>query len=79
MTVDDYMKLPYAIVFTPEDEGGFSTRVPDLPGCFSEGETIQEAYYNTREAMHNWIKATLDKGKEAVPLPSQPFGKARII
>ncbi len=69
MTVDDYMKLPYSVVLTPEDESGFSARVPDLPGCFSQGETAQEAYDNTREAMYNWIKATLDKGKEAVPFP----------
>jgi antitoxin HicB len=69
MTVDDYMKLPYPVIIVPESEGGFSTKVPDLPGCFSQGETVEEAYKNTREAMYNWISITLERNNLTVPEP----------
>lgn len=70
MTVDDYMELPYPVVLLPEYDSGFSTHVPDLPGCFSQGDTAQEAYDNTRKAMYNWIKVTIEKGDLSVPEPS---------
>jgi hypothetical protein len=37
----DDMKIK--IILTPEDEGGYSVRVPSLDGCFTQGETIEEA------------------------------------
>jgi antitoxin HicB len=33
----------YRILLTPEEEGGFSVSVPTLPGCFTQGETTEEA------------------------------------
>src|SRR3546814_12148795 len=43
--------------------------VPDLPGCFSAGDTLDEAMANVEEAAAAWIDATLDAG-DAVPPPS---------
>ncbi len=43
--------------------------VPDLPGCFSAGDTLDEAITNAEEAIAAWIDAGLDAG-EAVPAPS---------
>lgn len=31
-------KFAYQIVLTPDEEGGYSVEVPDLPGCFTYGE-----------------------------------------
>ncbi len=36
-------KYIYPAIFTPEDEGGFSVRFPDLPNCFTDAETLPEA------------------------------------
>jgi antitoxin HicB len=47
----------YTVVLTPEaDDGGFSVSVPALPGCFSQGETVEEALDHIREAigLHLW-------------------------
>ena len=41
----------YQAVFQEEIEGGFSVWVPDLPGCASQGDTIEEALHNIREAI----------------------------
>ena len=59
----------YPILLQEEDEGCFSTSVPDLKGCFSQGNTLSEAMANTREAIVNWIKAQQEK-KEEIPLPN---------
>lgn len=41
----------YIMVFQEEKEGGYSVWVPDLPGCASQGETIEEGLKNIKEAM----------------------------
>ena len=41
----------FEVVLTPEEEGGYSVSVPGLPGCFSQGETREEALAMIREAI----------------------------
>lgn len=48
--------LEYNAIFTPEDEGGFSVSVPDLPGCHSQGETFEEAKKNIVEAIELYLE-----------------------
>jgi predicted RNase H-like HicB family nuclease len=43
--------------------------VPDLPGCFSAGDSLDEAVIGAEEAAAAWIDATLDAGG-AIPQPS---------
>ncbi|WP_334977834.1 type II toxin-antitoxin system HicB family antitoxin [Nostoc sp.] len=40
----------------PSDEGGYTIFVPTLPGCISEGETIDEAVENIREAIQLYLE-----------------------
>ena len=49
----------------PEDEG-YSAYIPGLPGCFSNGRTVEEARRNIRDAVQQHI-ATLHADGEAVP------------
>jgi predicted RNase H-like HicB family nuclease len=51
------------VVFEPSDEGGFTVYVPALPGCVSEGDTLEEARTNIREA----IELYLEPIEEALP------------
>jgi predicted RNase H-like HicB family nuclease len=47
----------FTVVLTPEPKaGGFSVSVPALPGCFSQGDTLESALENIREAigLHMW-------------------------
>jgi predicted RNase H-like HicB family nuclease len=62
------MKYPIAI------EAGTKTTaygvvVPDLPGCFSAGDTLEEAIDNAKEAVELWLEVVIDDGG-AVPKPS---------
>lgn len=52
-----------------EDGGGFVITFPDLPGCMSDGETIEETIANGRDAFIAWISATADMGKP-IPMPA---------
>jgi predicted RNase H-like HicB family nuclease len=44
------------IVLEPSDEGGYSADVPALPGCISEGDTVEEAMANVREAITLYLE-----------------------
>ncbi len=44
-------------VIRPAEEGGFWAEVPALPGCFSQGETVQEVRANIQEAIEGWLMA----------------------
>ena len=50
------MNEGYIAVFEP-DEGRWIASVPDLPGCFSEGTTLEEAKLAVTEAIQLWIDA----------------------
>jgi predicted RNase H-like HicB family nuclease len=62
------MRYPIAIEPGTENDA-FGVVVPDLPGCFSAGDTLDEAMANTEAAIAAWIDAALDAG-ESVPAPS---------
>jgi predicted RNase H-like HicB family nuclease len=62
--------MRYPIVIEPGGEStAFGVIVPDLPGCFSAGDTLDEAFVGAEEAAAAWIDAALDAG-EAIPAPS---------
>lgn len=62
--------MRYPIAIEPgTDKTAFGVVVPDLPGCFSAGDTLDEALAAAEEAVAAWIDAALDAG-EAVPPPS---------
>ena len=48
--------IEYQAVFQEETEGGFSVWVPDLPGCASQGETLEEALENIKEAIGLYLE-----------------------
>lgn len=61
--------MKYAILLEPQEEGGFTVTVPDLPGCVSQGETEQECHENIAEAIAGWIETARAHGW-VVPVPS---------
>lgn len=66
------MKLPYTILLKPglsEDEGWLA-QIPELPGCFTAGETKEEALAMLDEAMRLWLESSLAHG-DPIPEPQQ--------
>lgn len=58
----------FEVIFTPQEEGGFTVEIPDLPGCISEGDSLDKAEKNIREAIELYLE-TLEK--RGIPLPER--------
>lgn len=52
-----------------EEGGGYLVEFPDLPGCMSDGETIEDAIANSEDAKRCWI-ATMKEAGRPIPPPS---------
>jgi antitoxin HicB len=53
-----------------KEGGGFLIEFPDLPGCMSDGETIEEAMANGQDAVQCWLDAAA-KAKRHIPKPGE--------
>jgi len=62
------MRYPIAIEAGTEATA-LGVIVPDLPGCFSAGDSLDEALAGAEEAAAAWVDAALDAGN-AIPQPS---------
>jgi predicted RNase H-like HicB family nuclease len=63
------------VILIPDEDGiGYTAEVPSLPGCYSQGDTLEEALTNIREAIEGYVEAL-----EADGLPVPPEESARII
>lgn len=61
--------MDYVVVIEKADDGSYSAYVPDLPGCVSCGDTIQEAQEMIEEAVRVHIDS-LRQHRESVPPPA---------
>jgi antitoxin HicB len=59
----------YTIVLDPDpDEGGYTVTVPALPGCITEGETVEDCLANAREAIALYLA---DLAESGAPIPEE--------
>jgi antitoxin HicB len=74
-TLEEYLELPYtiSIVHDRDDDGnaGYVAEVKELPGCISQGETVEEAAASIMDAMAGWISVAMEDGLE-IPEPRDP-------
>ncbi|MEI6208334.1 MAG: type II toxin-antitoxin system HicB family antitoxin [Desulfuromonadales bacterium] len=62
----------YGHVISPlseDDGGGYMITFPDLTGCMSDGETLEETLINGRDAFNSWMAAQTDMGR-SIPAPT---------
>jgi predicted RNase H-like HicB family nuclease len=52
--------VKFQVVLEPSDEGGYTVYVPTLPGCISEGDTVDDALRNIREAIELYLEPVED-------------------
>ena len=68
LKIPDY---PFTIRHLSNEEGGgYLIEFPDLPGCMSDGETIDKAIENGKEAIQAWIEAAKEMSRP-IPKPGE--------
>ena len=64
-----YMSLPYRIeLIADKERGGYAVRFPELRGCITAGDSLEEAVANADDAKRAWVEAMLEDGEE-IPEP----------
>jgi len=51
----------FNVVFHEEEDGGYSVSVPSLPGCFSQGDSFEDAQENIKEAIELFLQEEPNK------------------
>ena len=70
-TIDYYLSLPYRLEIVPDTvEGGYGARYPELPGCITCADSLEEVVMNAEDAKRAWLEAAL-KDKVEIPEPEQ--------
>jgi len=69
--------MKFHIVLEPAEEGGFNVSVPSLEGCFTQGETEEEALENAREAIICYLEG-LEKLNEIKSKPGLSLREVEI-
>lgn len=67
--------LEYAAIIRPlsqEEGGGYLAEFPDLPGCYGDGETPEEALKEAEEALASWIQTAHEFG-DPIPKPKEKY------
>ena len=68
-TVEYYIELSYRMEIIPDnEEGGFVASFPDLPGCITVGDTIEDVIQNIVDAKRAWLESELEIGA-TIPEP----------
>ncbi len=57
--------MTYSVVAHGGEEGGFWVEVPALPGCYSQGESLEQSLHNVREAIELYLEVLGDDGRDA--------------
>ena len=72
-TIEYYMSLPYRMEIIPDtEEGGFTAKFPDLPGCLTCSETVEGLLKNAEDAKKVWFTAALEDGIEITEPTEEP-------
>lgn len=60
-------KYTFAAIFTEEKDGGYSVRFPQLDGCYTQGDTLEDAQRNAVDAMSLHLYG-MEEDREAIPM-----------
>lgn len=64
-TLNEYLALPYRMEIVEDiEEGGYVVSFPELPGCITCGDNMENAIANAIDAKKVWLQAALEEGIE---------------
>ena len=56
--------MQYTVLIHRAEEGGYWAEIPALPGCFTQGETIEDTLKNAEEAIELHVEGLKEEGQE---------------
>lgn len=68
--------MKYTVILIPEEEGGYSVEVPALQGCYTQGETREEAIAMVKEAIEVYLESCKAAGE---PIPEETGVESLVI
>jgi len=69
-SLEYYMSLPYRVEIYPEPDGsGYTAVLPELPGCMTCADTLEELWSMIEEAKRGWLEISLEDG-DYIPEPA---------
>jgi len=72
----DISAYPFTVRRLVEEEGGgYLVEYPDLPGCTSDGDTLEEAMSNGKDAFKTWVDTAKSIGR-SIPKPGELEGQS---
>ena len=64
-TIDYYLSLPYRLEIVPDaEDSGYGARFPELPGCVTCAETIEDVVKNAEDAKRIWLETAIEDGTD---------------
>ncbi len=73
MSVSRYQRQ---VIIEPDETGGYVISCPSLPGCHSQGETIDEALENIRDAIELYIEVLIE---DSLPVPEDTLDRVLMV
>ena len=71
--------MEYTVIMHPAEEGGYWTEILALPGCYSQGDTLEEVMENVNEAVESHVDA-LKQDNQVVPIErGLMIGKVEVL
>ena len=71
--------MEYTVIMHPAEEGGYWTEIPVLPGCYSQGDTLEKVMENVKEAVESHVDA-LKQDNQVVPIErGLMIGKVEVL
>src|SRR5438045_190240 len=61
------LRMPYARLLVPEEDGGYRAEILEFPGCIAEGDDAAEALSELEAAAEDWLEAALEMGSPIPP------------
>ena len=67
-----FLDLEYSLNIIADPDGGYVVLFPDLPGCLTQGDTLEEAISMAEDARTGWIETEYERSAGDIPMPSYP-------
>jgi len=75
LSLDEYLRLEYPFHVIPDETGGYTILFPNLPGCMTCVDTLEELPEMVRDAREAWIKTAYARGMD-IPPPDNSYSLA---